>query len=226
MNAIVWTTLITGLATVSGSLGAVWIKTHYDERAQARQARETADQNAAGRQRDAYAGLLQTARFVHGVALRLREEFEGLPSDDIDHLADRAEPLIHDLTQAVALVELIGSDDAPSQARAIYYAAMEVGRFYSQSARALTTARNKRGMQPPEFDSYGVSVRLHALSAAMESFTKCVRPELGCSPQIDEGSSGDTRTAPLPDERTSRPEGPEGQPDSQRPDSRRMGVHQ
>jgi hypothetical protein len=184
MNAIVWTTLITAVATVSASLGAVWIKGHYDDRAQARQAEQTATENATGRQRDAYAGLLQTARFVHGVALRLREEFEGLPTDDIDHLADRAAPLVHDLTQAVALVELIGSDEARSQALAVYYAAMEVGRFFSQSARALTTARNHPGTPVPEFDLPGASDRFHALSAAMESFAKCVRPELDGRPPV------------------------------------------
>jgi hypothetical protein len=195
MNAIVLTTLITAVATVSGSLGAVWIKSHYDEQAQARQARETADENAIGRQRDAYAGLLQTARFVHGVALRLREEFEGLPSDDIDHLADRAEPLIHDLTQAVALVELIGSGDAPSQARTIYYAAMEVGRFYSESARARTAARNNNPENPgPDFDKDGASDKLRALSAAMESFTKCVRPKLERTPSDQRSASRDATT--------------------------------
>jgi hypothetical protein len=178
MNAIVWTTLITAVATVSASLGAVWIKSHYDDRAQARQAEQTAAENATGRQRDAYAGLLQTARFVHGVALRLREEFEGLPADDIDHLADRAAPLVHDLTQAVALVELIGSDDARSQALAIYCAAMEVGRFFSEAARALAAARNNPETPVPEFDLSGASARFHDLSAAMESFAKCVRPEV------------------------------------------------
>jgi hypothetical protein len=39
MTAIVWTTLITAVATVTASLGAVWIKSSYDDRAQARQAR-------------------------------------------------------------------------------------------------------------------------------------------------------------------------------------------
>jgi hypothetical protein len=40
MNTVAWTTLITAVATVSASLGAVWIKGHYDDRAQARQAEE------------------------------------------------------------------------------------------------------------------------------------------------------------------------------------------
>lgn len=147
MNAIVWTTLITAVATVSGSLGAVWIKGHYDNLAQARQAEQAAADSVASRQRDAYAGLLQTARFVHGVALRLREEFEGLPTDDIDHLADRAAPLAHDLTQSVTLVELIGSDDARSQALAIYCAASHGGRsfllrVFARSSRGAQQARN------------------------------------------------------------------------------------
>ena len=42
-----WTTLITAVATVTASLGAIWLKGRYDDRAQARQA---ADARAAARE--------------------------------------------------------------------------------------------------------------------------------------------------------------------------------
>ncbi len=41
MSTIVWTTLITAVATVTAALGAVWIKGHYDDRTQVRQAQES-----------------------------------------------------------------------------------------------------------------------------------------------------------------------------------------
>jgi hypothetical protein len=178
MTAIVWTTLITAVATVTASLGAVWIKSSYDDRAQARQAEQTAAESATGRQREAYAGLVQTARFVHGVGLRIREEFEGLPADDIDHIADLAAPLVHDLTQAVALVELTGSVNARSYALDIYDKAMVVGHSFAQRVRILAAAHNNSEMLVPEFNKSAATAKLHALNKAIQSFADCVRPEL------------------------------------------------
>lgn len=66
MSPIVWTTLITAVATVTGSLGAVWIKGHYDDRAQARQAEQARTAVQADRRGQAYAEVVKTAR----VALR------------------------------------------------------------------------------------------------------------------------------------------------------------
>jgi hypothetical protein len=40
MSTIVWTTLITAVATVTASLGAVWITGLIDDRKQSRQAKE------------------------------------------------------------------------------------------------------------------------------------------------------------------------------------------
>ncbi len=64
MTTVVWTTLITAVATVTASLGAIWLKGRYDDRAQARQA---ADARAAARedqQRQAYGDLVTTARLA------------------------------------------------------------------------------------------------------------------------------------------------------------------
>ena len=41
MSTIVWTTLITAVAAVTGSLGVVLIKGHYDDRIDVRKAEET-----------------------------------------------------------------------------------------------------------------------------------------------------------------------------------------
>jgi hypothetical protein len=146
------------------------------------QAEETARENASDRRREAYAGLVQTARFVHGVALQMREEFEGLPSDDIDHIADRAAPLVHDLTEAVALVELIGRCNARSHALAIYDAAMVVGHFFAQRVRILVAAHNDPETPVSEFHKSVATAKLHALDKAIESFADCVRPELDGAP--------------------------------------------
>jgi hypothetical protein len=64
MSVIVWTTLITAVATVTAFLGAVWIKGHYDDRAQARQATETRATARADRRRQAYGDLVTTARLA------------------------------------------------------------------------------------------------------------------------------------------------------------------
>jgi hypothetical protein len=157
MNAIVWTTLITAVATVSASLGAVWIKSHYDEREQARQAEDTAADNATDRKRKAYEGLAQQARFVLSVAMRVREELKGLPSDDLDHIADLANPLVQGLTEAVALVELTGSHHAGKDALAIWHKAMAVGHFLAQQRIHYLDAKRKDPETVPDFDDSGAS---------------------------------------------------------------------
>jgi len=183
MNAIVWTTLITAVATVSASLGAVWIKSHYDEREQARQAEDTAADNATDRKRKAYEGLAQQARFVLSVAMRVREELKGLPSDDLDHIADLANPLVQGLTEAVALVELTGSHHAGKDALAIWHKAMAVGHFLAQQRIHYLDAKRKDPETVPDFDDSGATEKLNDLDAAIESFTHRARRELDRTPQ-------------------------------------------
>ena len=64
MSTIVLTTLITAVATVSAALGAVWIKGHYDDRAQARQAVQNRATAREDQQRQAYGDLVRTARLA------------------------------------------------------------------------------------------------------------------------------------------------------------------
>jgi hypothetical protein len=64
MTAIVWTTLITAVATATGSLGAVWLKGLYDDRAQARQAEQSRSAAREDQQRQAYGELVKTARLA------------------------------------------------------------------------------------------------------------------------------------------------------------------
>ena len=56
-----WTTLITVGAPVIASLGAVWIKGLYDDRAQARQADETRTAAQSDRRQQTYADLVKTS---------------------------------------------------------------------------------------------------------------------------------------------------------------------
>jgi len=183
MSAIVWTTLITAVATVTASLGAVWIKGLIDDRAQARQAEEArwqAEQASADavsdRRRDAYTGLLRTARYWQSAAQEIRQEFKGLPADQE---IDRSRILIQDLTQATALVELVGTATASARAEAIYDTAMSVGHVYARHLRQLAAAQGYPGTPTPEFDGSAASKALKALDAAIEAFRDCVRAELG-----------------------------------------------
>jgi hypothetical protein len=184
MSTIVWTTLITAVATVTGSLGAIWLKGLYDDKTQARQAEDAGrrDEQASAaaisdRQRDAYAGLLGTARYWLSAALEIQQEFEGLPKDT---KIDRSRILVQELTQAVARVELVGTDAARSGAETVYNKAIAAGLVFAHYA-GLRAEAKKTGSHIPEFDNPGASEAIGALEAEIQSFLECVRREQGTS---------------------------------------------
>jgi hypothetical protein len=160
------------------SLGAIWIKGLLDDHAQARQAEQASVAAVSDRQRNAYTGLVRSARFWHSAALEIREEFRGLPKDNA---IDRSRILVQDLTQAVALVELIGSGQARSAAWEIYEASMSVGRMYARRLQQLAAPREDA--PAPEFDSDAARKRIDTLEAAIREFADSVRTELGGAPQ-------------------------------------------
>ena len=79
MSTIVWTTLITAVSTVTASLGTVWIKGLIDNRAQALQAEQASAAAMSDRQRDAYTGLLRTARYWQGAAEEIGRSSRAFP---------------------------------------------------------------------------------------------------------------------------------------------------
>jgi hypothetical protein len=122
MTAIVWTTLITAGATVSAALGAVWIKSHYDERAQVRQATQNRTVAREDQQRQAYGELVKTARLAlrnfRQLGLAYAANTPDIPA--VNEAFSQAASLAADMNQAAALAELIGSPSGRQHARAIY----------------------------------------------------------------------------------------------------------
>lgn len=194
MTAIVWTTLITAAAAVTGSLGAVWIKGHFDDRTEVRKAKETSVAEVSGRRREAYAQLLTTARKALEQA-RLRQatlKSTGKVDNRFILSAD-------DLAQVVALAELLGSPQSHRHVRAIYDKAAALNHSYVQLAmpaasptpgnarrdrfRSLTPKVRPRYLPPlqPLPDGY------HTLTAEQQARAQIerTRAQLG------------TRTAPL-----------------------------
>jgi hypothetical protein len=118
----VWTTLITAVATVSGSLGGVWIKGHYDDRTQARQAEQNRATAREDQQRQAYGDLVKTARLALRNFRQLlavyRADAPNIPA--VDEAFSQTASLSADLNQAAALAELSGSPSGRQNARAIY----------------------------------------------------------------------------------------------------------
>ena len=126
MSAIVWTTLITAVATVTASLGAVWIKGHYDDRAQARQATGSRAAAREDQQRQAYGDLVTTARLALRNFRQLRTAYTAdapdiaALSETLNQTLNQTTSLAADINKAAALAELVGSPDARKHARAIY----------------------------------------------------------------------------------------------------------
>lgn len=185
MSAFPWTTLITAGAPVVASLGAILIKGRFDDRAQARQAEQASVAAASDRQRQAYAGLVQSAHFWRSSAMEIREEFRGLPKDEA---IDRSRILVQDVTLAVALVELIGSAEARSAAGQIYKEAMAVGEMFAQRLRQLAAAREGAPTPAPGFDSDAVKKKIDTLNAAIKEFVDRVRAEPGGAPRTSSAS--------------------------------------
>jgi hypothetical protein len=177
MNTVIWTTLF----TVAGTLGGVLLTGVFADRTQARQdedAKRRDEQASAAavsdRQRDAYAGLLGTARYWLSAALEIQQEFEGLPRDT---KIDRSRILVQDLTQAVARVELVGTDAARSGAEAIYKKAMAAGLVFAHYVGLRAEAKKTGSHVLPNVGSLSASEAIRDLEAEIQSFLECVRHE-------------------------------------------------
>ena len=117
-----WTTLITAGATLSAALGAVWIKGHYDDRAQARQAEQNRTIAREDQQRQAYGELVKTARLAlrnfRQLGLAYAANTPDIPA--VNEAFSQTASLAADMNQTAALAELVGSPAGRKHARAIY----------------------------------------------------------------------------------------------------------
>ena len=122
MSPIVWTTLITAVATVTAALGAVWIKGHFDDRAQARQAEQARTAAQSDQRRQAYGELVTTARLAlrnfRQLGLAYAAKTPDIPA--VNEAFSQAASLAADMNKAAALAELVGSPSGRKHARAIY----------------------------------------------------------------------------------------------------------
>jgi hypothetical protein len=122
MSAFPWTTLITAGAPVIASLGAVWIKSRYDDRAQARQAAGTRAAAQTDRRREAYAELVKTARLAlrnfRQLGFAYAADTPDIPA--VTEAFTQTASLAADMNQAAAVAELVGSPGGRQRARAIY----------------------------------------------------------------------------------------------------------
>lgn len=101
------------------------------------------------------------------------------PPDDpaIPAVIAAADTLARDVSQAVAVVGLIGTSDARAHAQAIYNAAKAASELYHDRSLRLGTGGRKAARQP--FDATEADARLKAFRAAIDAFTEAVRPEFG-----------------------------------------------
>lgn len=122
MSAFPRTTLITAGAPVIASLGAVWIKGRYDDRAQARQAGQNRSVARENEQWQAYGELVKTTRLVLRNFRQLRLAYMANTPDipAVKEAFSQTTSLTADMNQAAALAELVGSPDGRQHARAIY----------------------------------------------------------------------------------------------------------
>ncbi len=184
MSAFPWDVLITGASTLGASVGAVWLKSYYDNKAQGRLADQAAEAARSDRRREAYAGLVKTARLV----LRAFRDVIAFTTDEFEDTAIRStltalETLPEDLNQTVAMVELLGSDAARSgakdildKARASQAVFVMIGRMGLYSKRAQP---GKMPVLPTVLsDSDQATAQCDELSTAIDRFVETVRPSI------------------------------------------------
>jgi hypothetical protein len=142
MNTVVWTTLITATATVTASLGAVWIKSHFDDRTQARQTKQNRATAREEQQRQAYGELVKTARLAlrnfYQLCMAYRADAPNIPA--VEQAFSQTASLAADLNQAAALAELAGTPNGRQHARTIYDKARECAELFQ--AQELVFAAN------------------------------------------------------------------------------------
>jgi hypothetical protein len=197
MSTIVWTTLITAVATVSASLGAVWIKGHFDDRTQARQADHNRATAREEQQRQLYGELVKTARLALSDFRQLRHPFVVKAPDvqAVKEAFNQAASLTADMNQAAALAELVGSARGRQCARIIYDKAKDCADLFR--FQELTWAFRDNAFRDaaggdtfPEgtwkgikeaigFDDVKITAQCAELEAAIDQFIETVNAELG-----------------------------------------------
>jgi hypothetical protein len=186
MTAIVWTTLITAGATVSAALGAVWIKGHYDDRAQARQAEQNRATAREDQQRQAYGELVKTARLAlrNFRQLHLASMVDRPDTPAVEEAFSQSASLAADLNQAAALAEMVGSAHGRQHARAVYDKARACADLFQRRELRLAAAFRAVGRGVPDsslipFDEQKSNALCGELAAAIDQFIEAVNTELG-----------------------------------------------
>ena len=178
-----WDTLITAGFTVGGTLGGAWLKGRQDSNREQRQAKQAAEAAQGQRQQTAYAELVVTARQAlrNLRQLRLAHAADTPDEPEVREAFSQSGHLADELNKAVAVVEIVGTEQARAAAGAVYDSAKEVGDFYQ--ARSLTMAAVERDIGLPRgrglvsFDAEKARTLCDALSDAIDNFVAAVRPQ-------------------------------------------------
>lgn len=107
---------------MTGSLGGIWLKGHYDDQTQARQAEQSRSAAREDQQRQAYGELVKTARLAlrnfRQLTLAYAANTPDVPA--VNEVFAQTASLTAEMNQAAALAELVGSPAGRKHARAIY----------------------------------------------------------------------------------------------------------
>lgn len=179
--AFSWDNLISAAAGVvggiGGGVGTTWLRGRYDDR---RDRRATAA-TQADRRRDAYADLVKTARLALRNFRQLRLAYAASTPDtpEVTEAFTRAGGLAEDLNRAAAVAEILGSDNARTQARAVYDHAKACGDFYQTYSITLAEVQRNLGTKIPvaEFDAGKAAKLCDDLADAIDAFAEAVRQE-------------------------------------------------
>ena len=181
--AFPWDNLISAAAGVAGGLGgglgSVWLKARYDSK-QARQQRTDTQADAV---QDSYAHLVVTARLAAANMRQMHSWYGAAPSARPDQVMlpvmQRSDQLANELSQAVAVVQLTGTEKARIAAGKLIDAARDVSALLHERSQLMEDADAKPAQRArlAPFDSEGAGALIDAVQAATDEFITAARTE-------------------------------------------------
>jgi len=188
-----WATVIAALGGsfigAMATLGGGWVKGHYDVEREQRQAERTSSDASTERRRQAYAHLVATARAVLRNQRQLQHAYvlDQSADPEVREVSNHGSELIDALTEAVALIEIVGPATARAGAAMIFDTAKATGDIFVARSLELMAAqrRKRRASKLSDFDVDAVATSTAELSGAIDAFINEARRDLKGLPPLD-----------------------------------------
>jgi hypothetical protein len=168
--SLLWTNIVTAVATLVAALGGTYIKGVFDSQGDQRRLLHERKSRRIDIRADAYSDFLKAA---HADARLLGQTIMQLSQSELDveklnEIVSATSTAIDDFNSSRARLEIVGTSAAAAAAVAV-----------ATAARVLGSRCSRSYLQDDQFDSAAAEVELAELSNAIETFAVVCRGDLG-----------------------------------------------